>query len=108
MSHQHAAQYVPVDDEGVPLHDGCAHLPEILEAREPHTDGCVDCLREGSQWVHLRQCLTCGGVHCCDSSPRQHATAHWRGTGHPLIVSVEPGEEWAWCYVDQVVLAPEA
>jgi uncharacterized UBP type Zn finger protein len=68
------------------------------------TEGCQDCLAEGANdWVHLRQCLECGQVGCCDSSPRQHATAHFRSTGHPVIRSAEPGESWRWCYVDEMV-----
>jgi len=63
--------------------------------------GCEDCLREGSVWLHLRICLSCGHVGCCDNSPKRHATAHFHGSEHPLIRSLEPGEEWSWCYVDE-------
>jgi uncharacterized UBP type Zn finger protein len=66
--------------------------------------GCQDCLREGGRWLHLRICLTCGHVGCCDDSPNRHATAHHRSTHHPLIRSLEPGEEWSWCYEDHVAL----
>ena len=65
---------------------------------------CAACVVEGSQWVHLRVCLTCGHVGCCDFSAQQHATAHAERTGHPLIMSAEPGERWAWCYPDAVLL----
>jgi uncharacterized UBP type Zn finger protein len=66
------------------------------------TEGCQDCLEAGEHdWVHLRLCLTCGRVGCCDSSPRKHATAHFRATGHPVIKSFQPGEDWRWCYVDE-------
>ena len=68
-------------------------------------DGCEDCLRTGGRWLHLRICLTCGHVGCCDSSPNRHATAHFHETTHPLIRSLEPGEDWSWCYDDEVVLA---
>lgn len=67
--------------------------------------GCEDCLRMGGKWLHLRICLTCGHVGCCDNSPNRHATAHFHATSHPLIRSLEPGEEWSWCYVDEVGLA---
>ena len=66
--------------------------------------GCEECLRIGQGWVHLRLCLRCGHVGCCDASPGRHATKHFQGTGHPMIRSLEPGEFWAWCYVDQVAL----
>ncbi|AIJ24285.1 Na+/H+ antiporter [Amycolatopsis methanolica] len=80
----------------------CEHLEK---ARVPETDaeGCVDCLREGSSWVHLRLCLECGHVGCCDSSPRKHATQHFHDTRHPVIRSYEPGENWRWCFVDGIV-----
>ena len=66
-------------------------------------EGCVDCLREGTRWVHLRLCLTCGNVGCCDSSVGQHATKHFHSTGHPVMRSFEPGEAWRWCYVHEVL-----
>lgn len=67
--------------------------------RTPH--GCEECLRLGTPWVHLRLCLTCGHVGCCDSSPGRHASAHAHAIGHPVVRSMEPGEDWRWCYVDQ-------
>ena len=67
----------------------------------PSADGCEDCLRIGSGWVQLRLCLSCGHVGCCDSSPNRHATNHFQTTGHPIIQSFEPGENWRWCYVDE-------
>ncbi|MDT3439595.1 MULTISPECIES: UBP-type zinc finger domain-containing protein [unclassified Pseudofrankia] len=74
---------------------------EMIQAVEPSTqDGCEDCLREGSRWVHLRLCLTCGHVGCCDSSPRRHARAHAAHVGHPIVRSFEPGEDWAYCFID--------
>lgn len=84
----------------------CTHFTTPRPAVEPDsTEGCSDCLREGSRWVHLRECLDCGHIACCDSSPRRHATAHFRSSGHPVVQSVEPGGGWVWCYADEV-LAP--
>ena len=81
----------------------CSHLDQIaLDELPDSVDGCADCLRDGGVWLHLRICLSCGHVGCCDSSPGRHATAHARETSHPLIRSLEPGEEWSWCYVDEV------
>jgi uncharacterized UBP type Zn finger protein len=68
------------------------------------TRGCEECLKTGSQWVHLRLCLSCGHVGCCDSSPGRHATRHFHETEHPVIASFEPDERWAWCYVDEATL----
>ena len=83
----------------------CTHLDSITVTElPPETDGCEDCLAAGTQWVHLRICLQCGHVGCCDSSPMRHATAHARESGHPLIRSLEPGEQWSWCYEDQVAM----
>ena len=81
----------------------CEHIIDIdpVPARAP---GCEECLKTGSRWVHLRLCLTCGHVGCCDSSPGRHATRHFHQTAHPVIASFEPGERWAWCYVDQATL----
>jgi uncharacterized UBP type Zn finger protein len=76
------------------------HLKEI-RAVTPSADGCEDCLRTGGTWMHLRLCLICGHVGCCDSSPNQHATKHFQKTRHPIIQSFEPGESWRWCYVDE-------
>jgi hypothetical protein len=79
----------------------CAHVDQAADV-EPSADGCQDCLRTGDRWVHLRMCRACGHVGCCDSSPNRHATAHFRSTRHPLVTSYEPGEDWWWCYVDEV------
>jgi uncharacterized UBP type Zn finger protein len=81
----------------------CEHLIGI-EANPPRSLGCEECLKSGSPWVHLRLCLTCGHVGCCDSSPGRHATKHFHSSGHAVIASFEPGERWAWCYVDQLEL----
>ena len=82
----------------------CEHLDQITEVQPDSTEGCTDCLAIGSRWVHLRMCLSCGHVACCDSSPNRHATAHSGASGHPLVRSIEPGESWRWCYVDQALV----
>ncbi len=83
----------------------CTHLEMIEVTQLPESvEGCEDCLRTGSVWLHLRICLTCGHVGCCDDSPNRHATAHARSAGHPLIRSLEPEEEWTWCYEDEVAM----
>jgi uncharacterized UBP type Zn finger protein len=82
----------------------CSHRDQIRDVA-PRTNGCEECLKIGSRWVHLRVCRTCGHVGCCDSSPNRHATAHFRGTGHPIARSIEPGESWSWCYVDEAVVS---
>ncbi len=81
----------------------CTHLDQV-ELRElpASADGCEECLRDGDKWLHLRICLTCGHVGCCDDSPNRHATAHHHATTHPIIRSLEPGEEWSWWYLDEV------
>jgi CPA1 family monovalent cation:H+ antiporter len=84
----------------------CSHLGSAGDPEPPAELVCVDCVAEGTSWVHLRQCLSCGGVRCCDSSPRRHATAHFAATGHPLMRSAQPGEDWGWCYPDELLLAP--
>jgi hypothetical protein len=82
----------------------CSHLNEIHKVK-PHTPrGCEECLKMGSGWVHLRLCMTCGHVGCCDSSPNKHATKHFHATNHPIVRSLEPGEDWGWCYIDEVML----
>lgn len=83
----------------------CTHLDTITVDRLPESvEGCEDCLAEGTGWVHLRICLECGHVGCCDSSPRRHASAHAKAARHALIRSLEPGEEWSWCYLDNHAL----
>ena len=84
----------------------CTHLNQILVSRPESVEGCEDCLRTGGQWVHLRACLTCGRIACCDSSPNRHASAHARESGHPIVASVEPGEAWLYCYEDQLMFEP--
>ena len=84
----------------------CTHLDQIQDVT-PGTQGCEECLQSGDTWVHLRMCLICGHVGCCDSSRNKHATKHFHETGHPLVRSLERGESWMWCYVDKVMLQPE-
>jgi len=81
----------------------CTHLNRVRNV-QPRTLGCEECLKTGDLWVHLRLCLTCGHVGCCDSSPNRHATNHFHRTGHPIMRSFEAGESWGWCYVDQLTL----
>jgi uncharacterized UBP type Zn finger protein len=81
----------------------CSHLDQVeITGLPDEIPGCEDCLRIGSTWVHLRMCETCGHIGCCDNSPHRHATAHFRETQHPIIRSAEPGEDWSWCYVDEI------
>ena len=81
----------------------CTHLDQIHENVQPNTpEGCEECLKTGDWWVHLRLCLTCGHVGCCDSSPNRHATRHFHASSHPIVESFEEGEDWRWCYADQV------
>ena len=91
----------------VPDHDSsCAHL-SLARPVVPRTPGCEQCLREGQTWVHLRLCVTCGHVGCCESSPGRHASAHANADdAHALICSLEPGENWGWCYLDSTTLEP--
>ena len=82
----------------------CTHLDRV-ELLDPPADvpGCPQCLASGDSWVHLRMCQTCGQVGCCDNSPNRHATAHYEATRHPILRSIEPGEDWSWCYEDQLM-----
>jgi uncharacterized UBP type Zn finger protein len=79
----------------------CSHLESIKVTRVGKHE-CEDCVKIGSRWVHLRMCLQCGHVACCDSSPNRHATAHYHATKHPIMRSAEPGETWTWCFVDEI------
>jgi hypothetical protein len=90
---------------GVPhaLEGDCEHLRAVRPPVEPDTPGeCGDCLQQGTAWVHLRMCVLCGHVACCDSSPERHASQHHEGTGHEVMRSAESGEDWRWCFVDQL------
>ncbi len=81
----------------------CTHLDQIRDV-EPSARGCEECLQMGDTWVHLRECLVCGHVGCCDSSKNKHATKHFNTTEHPIVVSFEPGEDWRYCYIDNVLV----
>jgi uncharacterized UBP type Zn finger protein len=88
----------------------CAHLDQIQIIDPPsEIPGCEECLQIGGRWVHLRMCMTCGHIGCCDSSPNRHASKHAGATAHPIVRSAQPGEDWSWCYVDEVafVVKPE-
>jgi len=85
------------------MHDRCSHLGLVTTDRR-NSEGCEECLATGDTWVHLRLCRTCGHVGCCDDSRNKHATAHFRATGHPIVTSIEPGEDWSWCYIDELVM----
>jgi uncharacterized UBP type Zn finger protein len=83
----------------------CTHLDTIeITELPPAVEGCEDCLAAGTVWCHLRICLSCGHVGCCDSSPGRHATAHAESSGHPIMRSLQPGEDWSWCFVDEVAM----
>jgi hypothetical protein len=83
----------------------CTHLEHVHVTELPASvDGCEECLASGDGWVHLRICLECGKVGCCDSSPNRHASAHASESGHPIIRSLEPGEDWSWCFEDEMAM----
>ena len=83
----------------------CEHAAHVRVTRLPEAvDGCEECLQSGDGWVHLRICLECGHVGCCDSSPNRHASAHAASSGHPVIRSIEAGEVWSWCFVDEAIM----
>lgn len=85
----------------------CSHLGQIKNVVPRTPDGCEECLASGDTWVHLRLCRECGHVGCCDSSKNKHATKHFHATQHAIMQSFQPGEDWGWCYVDQLMLAPD-
>ena len=93
----------PGADPVAPPTTKCPHSDQARTV-VPRTAGCEECLASGGRWVHLRVCMTCGRVGCCDDSPGRHANAHFKATGHPIIKSLEPGESWGWCYVDEITL----
>ena len=87
----------------ISLEGGCEHLQQVRPPVDADTPGeCGDCLRAGTTWVHLRMCVVCGHIACCDSSPERHASAHHADTGHEVMRSAEAGEDWRWCFVDQL------
>ena len=81
----------------------CTHLGLVARV-VPSAEGCEECLKTGSAWVHLRLCRICGHVGCCDDSPNRHATQHFHATGHPIIEGYDPHEGWGWCFVDKLML----
>ncbi len=81
----------------------CTHLDQRRDVK-PSARGCEDCLKIGDSWAELRLCLICGHVGCCDSSKNKHATQHFHATGHPIIRSFQPGDEWMWCYIDKIMM----
>lgn len=87
----------------------CSHLDHVRVLELPESvEGCAQCLAAGDPWFHLRICLECGEVGCCDSSPNHHASSHARDSGHPLIRSLQPGEVWSWCFEDELMLRIDA
>jgi len=88
------------------MSNSCTHT-ESITTDESSGNGCVECLASGAHWVHLRRCASCGHVGCCDSSAGRHATAHFHTSSHPIMQSFEPGEDWYWCYVDELAFTTE-
>jgi hypothetical protein len=91
---------LPLKSEAI-MSRGCSHIAGIQDVT-PSALGCEECLKSGSEWLHLRICRTCGHVGCCDDSPNKHASAHFHASGHPVIEGYDPPEGWGWCYVDKV------
>jgi ubiquitin-hydrolase Zn-finger-containing protein len=79
----------------------CAHISDVKNVLGPKQHVCDECIKIGAKWVHLRTCQSCGGTHCCDSSPNRHATKHAKSSGHPVVASAERGERWLYCYPDE-------
>jgi uncharacterized UBP type Zn finger protein len=86
------------------MRQACIHLDQIQDVPARTPAGCEECLETGDEWVHLRKCLICGHIGCCDNSKNKHATGHFHSTGHPIMQSFEPGETWRWCYVDEALV----
>jgi len=84
----------------------CKHLAQVRDVEPTTPDGCEECLASGDEWVHLRLCLECGHVGCCDDSPNRHATKHFHKTKHPVMRSFEPGEDWGFCFVENLFIEP--
>lgn len=85
------------------MNDECVHV-NLIKNVSPSSDGCEECLKMGDTWVHLRLCLICGNVGCCDQSKNKHATKHFHKANHPIIESLEPGEDWKYCYIDDLFM----
>ncbi|MDP9047758.1 MAG: UBP-type zinc finger domain-containing protein [Bacteroidota bacterium] len=81
----------------------CDHLRDLTKLKQPKADVCEECIKTGDEWVHLRTCQSCGATLCCDSSPNRHMTKHYQASGHPVIISAQPGERWIFCYIDNVM-----
>jgi uncharacterized UBP type Zn finger protein len=106
MKHQNGSNRPASRETPVDLSDPCEHVTEAMpRAVHRPPPGCEECLKIGSRWVHLRICLTCGHVGCCDSSPNRHASAHSHATHHPVVTSGEAEETWAYCYPDDRILS---
>jgi uncharacterized UBP type Zn finger protein len=84
----------------------CKHLAQVRDVEPKTPDGCEECLASGDEWVHLRLCLECGHIGCCDDSPNRHATKHFHTTKHPVMRSFEPGEDWGFCFVENLFIEP--
>jgi thioredoxin reductase (NADPH) len=105
LIHQRLTDLYTLSERGESM-TACTHLDHVLITElPPAVEGCQDCLASGDAWLHLRICLECGKVGCCDDSPNRHASAHAHSSGHPIIRSLEPGEEWSWCFLDEVAFA---
>ena len=94
-------RFFPDEWKGAAMPARCTHLNSVKTAT-PNTHGCEECLATGDTWVHLRLCRACGHVGCCDDSKNKHASKHFKKTGHPIMTSLEPGESWSWCFVDEL------
>ncbi len=93
-----------MDEKNIDKMKICTHIQQAEENVQPNTpEGCEECLQVGDDWVHLRLCLTCGHVGCCDNSKNKHATKHFHTTKHPVIKSFEPAENWKWCYIEEIM-----
>ena len=88
------------------MSNSCTHLDHVHDVQPRTPTGCEECLALGTPWVHLRMCLECGPVGCCDQSLMTHATKHFHSTKHPVMRSAQPGEDWGWCYVEEVFIDP--
>jgi hypothetical protein len=88
--------------------DSCSHLDQVRDVSPNTPKGCEECLKLGMQWVHLRLCQECGHVGCCDQSQGKHATKHFHQTKHAIMKSFQPGEDWSWCYIDELFMEPAA
>jgi uncharacterized UBP type Zn finger protein len=80
----------------------CTHMDQIKDVKPPRSRVCGECIKMGDTWVHLRLCMTCGHVGCCDSSKNKHATKHFHSAKHAIMKSIEPGENWGWCFIDEL------